>query len=256
MSKSLAADHLPIELSKAAPGPDDLEALQAVVRRYCLSLTGSSWDGEDLAQETWLKALGTRQLRHHPRPEALLLRIARHTWIDHARRKATLARILDGEGRGEIAHLDENGLALEHALHAMTARLSPLQRTVLLLREVFDYTILETADLLNMTEGAVKAALHRARRALESMREELAEDELPLPADEGLKALLRAMAAAFRSGDVAALVSLAQQDVVAPAVAIGIVRQRMQSREKPTAKRRGTPTATRGGTQPVMRLAA
>ncbi|MBB6675135.1 RNA polymerase sigma factor [Cohnella nanjingensis] len=226
----------------------ELERLQYVVQRYCLSLTGSGWEAEDLAQEAWLKALGTKQLRHHPHPEALLLRIAKNAWIDQSRRKANLTRILEGEKRGDTARSDEDGLAIENALHALTLRLSPLQRTVFLLRDVLGYSIAEAAEMLKMTEGAVKAAHHRARRSLDAVQADLEADSLPAPEDDGLKAILRAMAAAYRSGDVAALIELAQQDVVAPAVAIGIVRQRMLSRQEPTARR--------DGAGPVMQLAA
>ena len=48
------------------------------------------------------------------------------------------------------------------ALEALT----PGQRAVLLLRDVFDYSVRETADALGMSEPAVKTSHHRARRAM------------------------------------------------------------------------------------------
>src|SRR5262249_46571370 len=44
--------------------------------------------------------------------------------------------------------------------------LTPSQRAVLLLREVLDCSVRETANLLDLSEGAVKVAHHRARAAL------------------------------------------------------------------------------------------
>ncbi|WP_231638639.1 RNA polymerase sigma factor [Paenibacillus sp. JCM 10914] len=72
-----------------------LEELNALLHRYCLSLTSSEWDSEDLVQDTWLKALEYTQDRSHPNPEALLLRVAKNTWIDRARREQLYRRILD-----------------------------------------------------------------------------------------------------------------------------------------------------------------
>ena len=45
-------------------------------------------------------------------------------------------------------------------------RLSPQERAAIVLREVFDMTLEEIADLLSTTTGAVKAALHRGRDRL------------------------------------------------------------------------------------------
>src|SRR5262249_52518309 len=44
--------------------------------------------------------------------------------------------------------------------------LSPAQRAVLLLRDVFEYTSAEAADALSLSEANARVLLHRARRAL------------------------------------------------------------------------------------------
>jgi len=44
--------------------------------------------------------------------------------------------------------------------------LTPSQRAVLLLRDAFDYSSEEAAETLDMSEGAVRIALHRARKAM------------------------------------------------------------------------------------------
>ena len=44
--------------------------------------------------------------------------------------------------------------------------LTPTRRAVLLLRDAFDYSTSETADVLGMTEANVKVTLHRARREM------------------------------------------------------------------------------------------
>jgi RNA polymerase sigma factor (sigma-70 family) len=215
------ADHILSTPTK--PVGKSLEQLQAALSRYCLSLTESSWDAEDLAQDTWLKALGTLTGIGHTNPEAYLLRIAKNTWIDQSRRNTVLARILKQEW--PKASLPNNPtFEIEAAFQALMKHLSPLQRTVFLLRDVFGYSNAEAAAMLRTTEGAVKAALHRARHSLNSVKEEIGNEALPSTDEDGSKAFLKAIATAYQSGDIPVLVELAQRDAVEPAVAIAIVQ--------------------------------
>jgi RNA polymerase sigma-70 factor (ECF subfamily) len=65
------------------------------------------------------------------------------------------------EGRYDL--LESVSFAFLLALEALT----PTQRAVLLLRDVFDYSVKETAEALDLTESNVKTTHHRARRAME-----------------------------------------------------------------------------------------
>jgi RNA polymerase sigma-70 factor (ECF subfamily) len=49
--------------------------------------------------------------------------------------------------------------------------LTPTQRAVLLLRDVFDFNVVETAHVLKITEQNVKTTHHRARRAMKGYEE-------------------------------------------------------------------------------------
>ncbi|OBA04450.1 RNA polymerase subunit sigma [Paenibacillus polymyxa] len=204
----------------------NFEELQAVLKRYCLSLTKSNWDAEELAQDTWVKALGKLNKFEHTNPKALLLRIAKNTWIDDMRRKAVFTRILNKE-EAKVTAPDHGSFEIEIALQSLIKHLSPLQRTVFLLRDVFGYSINETSDILGTTEGAVKVALHRARKSLGAVQEEFLKGELSLPESEKSKTFLRALTAAYQMGDIATLVMLSYQDVVEPDVMIGIVNNKL-----------------------------
>ncbi|HLN62934.1 MAG TPA: RNA polymerase sigma factor, partial [Symbiobacteriaceae bacterium] len=58
--------------------------------RYCLRLTGSPWDAEDLVQETLARAFARMAQYWQPlEARPYLFRIATNTWID-ARRRARL----------------------------------------------------------------------------------------------------------------------------------------------------------------------
>ncbi|WP_052429445.1 RNA polymerase sigma factor [Paenibacillus borealis] len=198
----------------------NLQALGTALHRYCLSLTRSSFDAEDLAQETWTKALGYSKFNVSPNPEALLLRIAKNTWIDAARRRGSLIRALE---RSET--LADSALVpapqgdrseIEPAFQALIKHLSPLQRAAFVLRDVMGYSASETAAHISTTEGAVKAALHRARLALSRVREELAENEGPaLPPNADYRAYLQALAHAYEQGQIPVMLELLRQETAA-----------------------------------------
>jgi RNA polymerase sigma-70 factor (ECF subfamily) len=148
-----------------------LEQLHAALFRYCLSLTGSVQDAEDLSQHTWAKTIRRLAEHGHANPEAFLLRVAKNGWIDECRRRKGLRERL--QWLSELGGNRKEGERpeAERAIAALMRHLSPIQRTVFLLRDALGYSIAETSELLESSEGAVKAALHRARRGLADVRE-------------------------------------------------------------------------------------
>jgi RNA polymerase sigma-70 factor (ECF subfamily) len=115
----------------------------------------------------------------------------------------------------------EGSFGIEIAFQALINHLSPLQRAVFLLRDVMDYSIAETARLLVTSEGAVKAAHHRARHSLKAVKEDLEHGMLPMPQQEEEKAFLRALAHAYQIGDVNTLIVLVFRDEVEPEAVVG-----------------------------------
>lgn len=221
-----------ISLEKLSAGhePDEnhTKSLQMTLKRYCLALTQSPWEAEDLAQDTWVKVLGylktsehTKQINTadqinntgHPNPEAFLLRIARNTWIDIMRRKATLSRVLEMDQPRTEEEAGYGLFEIEAAFQALQKHLSPLQQAVFLLRDVFEHSGIEAAEILDTTEGAVKAALHRARQALPAVRQELLQADGPsLPQDTELQIALSLLASAYEQGQITELIALVLAD--------------------------------------------
>ncbi|UNK16886.1 RNA polymerase sigma factor [Paenibacillus sp. N3/727] len=197
------------------PEDNNLEQLNALLNRYCLSLTQSVWDSEDLVQDTWLKSLEKIKDQQHNNPQALLLRTAKNAWIDQIRRRKVFERILDKEREqakedGD-AVMDSSTLNMEMAFHFLMKHLSPLQRTVLLMRSVLGYSVAETAEKLQSTEGAVKAAYHRARKELQAVEHDI-EDEIVVPQEEEARIRLNAIATAYVNGEVDEVLRLVQGD--------------------------------------------
>lgn len=141
--------------------------------RFCLRLTGSPWDAEDLVQETMLRAFARLGNFWQPLADAraYLFRVASNTWIDSLRRGRVALDPLD-ETRELAANDDPSlGADVSDALERLVLLLPPRQRVIVLLSDVFDFPAREIGAMVGATEGAVRAALHRARETLRQGRD-------------------------------------------------------------------------------------
>jgi RNA polymerase sigma-70 factor (ECF subfamily) len=97
------------------------------------------------------------------------------------------------------------------AFLAALQNLPPLQRAVLILRDVLGFAATETAEALETSVAAVNGALQRARATLETRRDRLEAGTLSAD-DARTEALLRRYVAAWESGDPQALAALLRED--------------------------------------------
>jgi RNA polymerase sigma-70 factor (ECF subfamily) len=104
------------------------------------------------------------------KPAAYLTRIATNLWIDRTRRHA-LERAVLAEQQEEAAMLDSKADAaspdeVREAARSLMERLAPRERAAVLMKDVLDLSVEETASILRTSVPAVKAALHRGRGRL------------------------------------------------------------------------------------------
>ncbi|HEX7037130.1 MAG TPA: RNA polymerase sigma factor [Pseudomonadales bacterium] len=149
-----------------------VDPLRPDLFRYCRRLTGNVWDAEDLIQDTLEQAFARLGAIEHEigSPRAYVLRIASNLWVDRLRRNEREARALEAPP-AEPAAGDPGGAAeadqrVRDAADRLLADLPPQERAAVLLKEVFELSLDETAHALGTTVGAVKAALHRGRSRL------------------------------------------------------------------------------------------
>ena len=206
---------------------DAVEPHRPDLHRYCKALTGNLWDAEDLAQETLLKAyaaLGRGDLHGETSRlrslKGYLLRIASNRWIDEQRRARRVLRLDDPPWAAEAA--GEARANLRDAARQLLRELPPKERASMVLKEVFDLSLDEIAELISTTPGAVKSALARARRRLAGP----AHGETR----EGPSAaLLDRFLAAFDARDAKALSALLLETVTVEVPAVGGGRGRVQT---------------------------
>lgn len=142
-------------------------------------MTGSTADAEDIVQETFARALAHTPARPDAPWRPWLVSVAMNLARDALRRRKVrkyvgpwlpsptgedVADVPAGEvppdARYELRESASFGFLV--ALEALT----PSQRAVLLLRDMLDYSVEETADALSLTQANVKVVHHRARRAM------------------------------------------------------------------------------------------
>ncbi len=156
------------------------------IYRLGLNITGNQEDAEDVLQETFLKAFAhLPEFRQDSRFYTWIVRIAVNEGLMKLRKRRTEREVpLEDGGEGgdgevilrEITDWKPNPeqlLAqseLEAILQDAARKLSPAFRTVFFLRDVQGLSTEETAEMLGLSVGAVKARLFRARMRL---REEL-----------------------------------------------------------------------------------
>lgn len=189
---------------------DALSPLRGDLHRYCCRLTGNVWDGEDLVQDTLIRVfslLGKTDVSLQ-NPRAYLIRTATNLWIDRARRTAREQELLELAAQGEEVVARDASLQPEvsDAAVDLLQRLHPQERAAVVLNDVFDYSLAETASILKTSVGAVKSALHRARSRID---EKLPAATLQTPSRQLVEAFMRALAAK----DLAALEKLCAVDL-------------------------------------------
>jgi RNA polymerase sigma-70 factor (ECF subfamily) len=181
---------------------DVYEPLRPELFRYCRRLTRSPWDAEDLAQDTMARAFATLAclVEAPTNPRAWLFRVASNLWIDQVRRR----REVPGEGvEGATAAPDPR--APREAMGTLLVRLSPQERAAVVLKDVFDLTLEEIAEVLSTTVGAIKAALHRGRSKLEEPKADVPDAQA---APSAAPSALDAFCEAFNAGDLDRLTTM------------------------------------------------
>ena len=195
---------------------DEVEPFHSMLYSYCLKLTGSVWDAEDLLQDVLLKgygmvARGDFHGEHSPisNLKAYLFRTTTNHWLDLQRR-----------GRWMLPHWDEEqlveaqGVDIRYVSAAMEKALtvsSPQEFASILLKEVYGFSLLEIAEFIGTSEGTVKSALNRVRAKVAKDASATSENGARAaysPVDPQVRVLAEAFVDAMNSGEVSELKAL------------------------------------------------
>ncbi|MFJ1587777.1 RNA polymerase sigma-70 factor [Streptomyces sp. NPDC088197] len=178
-------------------------------------LLGSVADAEDVLQDTWLRwaRVDRADVRH---PTAYLVRTVSRLCLNRltsarATRETYIGPWLpeplltgpDAADRTDTAH------SVSMAMLVVLETLSPLERAVFVLREVFGYEYAEIAAAVERSEPTVRQTAHRARAHIQARRSRYDAD------DATRAAVTEKFLAACAGGDLNAVLALLAPDVTA-----------------------------------------
>jgi RNA polymerase sigma-70 factor, ECF subfamily len=146
------------------------------LHRYCARMTGSIADGEDIVQDVLARAYyELAELKELPSLRPWLFRIAHNRSLDYLRRyerrmgeplEAAMDFAADDSSEPDHAPVREEAVRLAVSRFL---EIAPAQRSCIILKDVLEYSLEETAAMLEMSVPAVKAALHRGRARLQAL---------------------------------------------------------------------------------------
>ncbi|MGH3170209.1 MAG: RNA polymerase subunit sigma-70, partial [Trebonia sp.] len=236
-------------LDLARSGDEDafrelVEVHRGELRSYCYQMLGSVADAEDAVQNALLRAWrGLAKFEGRGSVRAWLYSIATNTTLDIARHRSRRElpadfgpaapagtavedvitdpvwlepypdRWLSGSGPAAPDARYEQRESVEIAFMIMLQHLPPLQRAVLILRDVLAFPAAEVAGQLSTTVAAVNSALQRARAsAAAGLPDRNQQSALRALDERDVADLARRYADALETGDVDALLAMLTED--------------------------------------------
>jgi RNA polymerase sigma factor (sigma-70 family) len=144
--------------------------VRSMARRRYRAVGASDSDAEDLVQEVLLTIHLKRGTWDKSRPIGpWIAAIVRNKLIDTLRRRGRRNVVPIDEVMDTLG-IEDQGDSLAHRdIDKLLKRLKIQQRDIVQSISINGNSIRETADLLHMTEGAVRVALHRALRRLAAL---------------------------------------------------------------------------------------
>jgi RNA polymerase sigma-70 factor (ECF subfamily) len=220
-------ERAPIPQAGTAPSPDarsgDTEARVELFSQHrpllfsiAYRMLGSVADAEDMVQEAFIRwqRSGDTQVQS---PRTFLVTIVSRLCINHLQSARVRREEYFGQWLPEpllTAPHDDPAVnprideSLSMAFLVLLERLSPLERAVFLLREVFDYKYSEIARVLGQSEANCRQILRRARGHVAQVRPRFD----PSPRQHAM--LARQFLDACNNGDVDGLLALLSKEIV------------------------------------------
>jgi len=206
-----------LAMVKLVAARDEFDRLILNVRpnlhRYCARMVGSVFDAEDIVQEAIAKAYYQLPMTEVRNVEGWLFRIVHNKTIDFLREaKSSHLVYVDEFPPEEEASSQPEDIDVTTYAMSVFLQLTPLQRSCVILMDVIGYTLAEISEMLDLSVGAIKAALHRGRENLRKLSRDIDEDNSAHLDVPNMK-LLAEYVDRFNARDFAAVRSMLAEDV-------------------------------------------
>ena len=198
----------------AEPATETFVAYRNLLFTVAYELLGSAADAEDVLQETWLRWVKVDLNQVHD-PRAYLVRITTRQALNRLRTMKRRRETYVGPWLPEpllttpdVADDVELAESVSMALLLVLETLSPTERAVFVLREVFNFGYDEIAATVDKSPVAVRQIIRRARQHVEARRPR------QVVSSRQARAALEAFQYALETSDVQGLLDVLAPDVV------------------------------------------
>jgi RNA polymerase sigma-70 factor (ECF subfamily) len=223
ISDTASSAHLNAEADQHDDGLSAFTEVRPRLFGIAYRMLGSVAEAEDIVQDVWLRWQATDR-RVVENPPAFLATTTMRMCINfsqsaHSRRETYVGPWLPEpvDTSSDPALGAERGEALKLAILLLLEKLSPTERAAYVLRQAFDYSSREIADVLQIEEANARQLVSRARKHIADGRRLSA-------SSEDQQRLLTVFIDAARKGDLSALEDLFTEHVVSYSDGGGIVR--------------------------------
>lgn len=189
---------------------------------------GSAADAEDAVQDAWIKWSSASRAQVTD-PKAYLTRIVSNLALERLRSTRHKRETYVGPWlpepiltSGDTADAVTDAESVSMAMLVVLETLSPLERAVFVLKEVFGFSHAEIAETVERSEAAVRQAAHRAREHVRARRPRFAADR------SRQREVTERFFAAATGGDINTLMELLSPDVTLWTDGGGKVRQALK----------------------------
>ena len=196
---------------------DQFEAYRPLMFSIAYRMLGSAMEAEDMVQETYLRyqSVNLETIRS---PKAFLSAIITRLCLNQLELARTKREVYVGEWLPEPISTDNETLlssnnpsslydSISMGFMVLLENLTPLERAVFLLRQVFDYGYDEIAKILDKEESACRQLFSRAQKHIEDHRPRFK------PSAEAHQHLLGQFLQTVSAGDMDGFMALLTEDV-------------------------------------------
>lgn len=164
----------------------NMACFQQLVEQYkkkifflAYEILGDFHEAEDISQEVFIKVFRfIKKFRKDAKMSTWIHQITVNTCIDMLRKKSTRPHVLmeDSQMEGirqsfaeeeKFSMNPEENLLMQIQINHLLEKISPRERSVVVLRYLKEFKISEISEILKISSGAIKSMLSRARKKLQ-----------------------------------------------------------------------------------------
>lgn len=139
-----------------------VQSHQVSLYRFALNFLGSSEDARDIVQDVFVKLWLNVDRIDQDKVKSWLFTCTHHAMLNFIKRRARIDYMQSIQLQG-APHMDTHEFESNEIIERTVGMLPPLQKSILLMRDLEGYSYEEIGVMLNLSPSQVKVYLFRAR---------------------------------------------------------------------------------------------